>query len=161
MSKQKLLTRDEYFRWLKTLPKGVCSFCENSDNIVVKTGTCWSLMFCIAPYWPNHLMLVPKRHFVEFTDMQDDELTEFLDFYRYIMSKLRTVKLLHSDESPVDRYLFFWRKRENQIDPVTNVVKTDHFHFHIVPEKEHLWDSIVDNKATLVNVDILIKHFQK
>jgi diadenosine tetraphosphate (Ap4A) HIT family hydrolase len=149
----KLLSRDEYFSWLKTLPDTYCPFCDASNNIVIKSTAYWRLILCRAPYWKYHFMLIPKRHFKEYFEMSAMEHCELFELQHYTFKKLVEAELTHSDGSTIDRYLFFWRFREDSFDPITQTLKPDHFHFHIVPEKEHLWDAVLDEKAADIDID--------
>ena len=163
MAKKKLLTRAAYFKRLKRFLPSHCSFCdsENNDNLIIKKGNLWDLMFCLAPYWQYHLLLVPRRHFIEFAEMTSEELDEFIHFCNETLAKLRKMKLHYNDGAPIDRYLFFWRSRDNQFDPITKVIKPNHFHFHIAPEKEHLLDEVLDNSAHTIDTEEFIKLFNK
>jgi len=154
----RLLSRDEYFEYLKeleTLPPEYCAFCDNKGNVTLKDFTFWNLIVCKAPYWRYHLMLTPKRHFKQFTDMEVKEAEEFLFALQYTTDTLIAAGLKNSDGTEIDRYLYFWRFRQNSFDPVNNVAKPDHFHFHIVPEKEHLWAPILDENACDFDVEQL------
>jgi len=104
---------------------------------------------------------VPNRHFSDFSDISTEELAEFLKTLSYVKKTLASAKLKQPDGKPIDRYLFFWRYRENSLDPIENVIKPDHFHFHIAPEKEHLWDSVCSDDATGIDIECFKKLFNK
>ncbi len=157
--KDRLLTREEYYLYLKEIevsfPADYCSFCQDQGALMLKEFKYWKLIFCKAPYWKYHLMLVPKRHFKEFTQMNKEEQEEFNKAIKYTLGVLRSAKLKYDDGKLVDVFLFFWRVRDQNRDPIALVRKTDHFHFHIVPEKEHSWESILDPNARDIDVGFL------
>lgn len=156
--KNRLLTRKEYYLCLKeieSLPFDYCSLCHEDESLILKEFKYWNLVFCKAPYWKYHLLLVPKRHFKEFTDMNSQELEEFNKTIKYTLETLQSANLKYDDGEPVEMFLFFWRVRDRNYDPVGKVKKTDHFHLHIVPEKEHMWEPILDKEAWDIDMDCL------
>lgn len=157
--KNRLLTREEYYHYLKemevSLPSDYCPFCQDQGALMLKEFQYWELVFCQAPYWKYHLMLVPKRHFKEFTEMDKAEQEEFNKAIKYTLKVLQSAKLKYNDGKLVDVFLFFWRIRGQNRDPIALVRKTDHFHFHIVPEKEHSWESILDPDACNIDMGFL------
>src|SRR5680860_886520 len=148
-----LLTRDEYFKWLRSFPANYCAFCDMKNNILIKDGSFWNLILSRAPYWRYHFLLVPKRHFREFSDINTAELSEFIEIQKLVKDMLTNAKLKHLDGKPINRFLFFWRFREELFDPIKGVTKSDHFHFHIVPEREHLWDAVIEDNATEIDIE--------
>lgn len=156
--KNRLLTRKEYYQCLKdieSLPAEYCTFCEDQKSLTIKEFQYWNLLFCKAPYWKYHLLLVPKRHFKEFSDMNNHEQDEFNKVLRYTLTSLQSANLRYNDGQPVEMFLFFWRIRDRNYDPVGKVRKTDHFHLHIVPEKEHMWEPILDKEAWDIDMELL------
>ena len=144
----KLLSRPEYDKWIRSLPAGVCTFCEWQDyQVVLKEFEHWIWIASLAPYWNWHTLIMPKRHFVEFEDQTFKEAAEFLDVSIYAKRKLLDAKLKRSDGSLVEKIVCFWRFRANRYDPISKTVRPDHFHFHTTPDKDHLWDSTLDQDA--------------
>jgi len=161
--KNRLLSREEYYSYLKeleSLPSDYCSFCQDQADLTLKEFIYWNLVFCKAPYWKYHLMLVPKRHFKKFTEMSSEEQKEFNKAIKYTLETLQSANLKYNNGEPVGMYLFFWRMRDRDYDPVANVRKTEHFHFHIVPEKEHMLEPVLDNEACNIDVEGLKKLFK-
>jgi galactose-1-phosphate uridylyltransferase len=161
LMKEKLLTRDEYFSWLKKFPPQYCPFCVQQNNIVIKEGLLWDIVLNKSPYWRYHFLVIPRRHFIDFSDMSPEEFDEFQEMYKYTLKTLKKAKLTHLDGSPINKFLFFWRLRQDVFDPLMNVDKPDHFHFHIVPEVEHLWDPILDNQAISIDIGKIRALFTK
>jgi|GEM_PF-2331723 len=157
---KELLSREEYYDWLKKLPVGYCPFCDSKNNTVIKSGLLWNLELCLAPYWRYHFLLVPKRHIKVFSEINPAELTEFFEMVNSTMATLEAANLKHLNGEAINRYLFFWRYRGVALDSLYNVFKPDHFHFHIVPEKEHLWDLVADKEATKIDLAEVRKIFK-
>lgn len=149
----KMMTREQYDEWLKDRPEGVCTFCNWKENqIVLYEGWRWLWIVNIAPYWWYHTMLIPKRHITKFTELNDFELLEFKELFTYAMDKYRGANLVRADGSDIKKYVYFWRDRDDQYDPKSGTIRPNHFHIHIAPDKDHLWDSILDKDAYQVDV---------
>ena len=65
-----MLSREEYEKWYKKIPANECTFCNwQKYQIVLKEFDNWIWIACNAPYWRYHTMILPKRHFVKYSDM--------------------------------------------------------------------------------------------
>ena len=149
----KLMNRDQYNKWLKKLPKNYCTFCNWKEyQIVLKEGWRWIWVANLAPYWYWHTMLVPKRHFVEYNEMNDKEAVELRDMFDYAINRYREEKLLREDGSQIKKYVFFWRLRDDTYDPISKVKRPNHFHIQIAPDKDHLWDPTLDKNAYKIDI---------
>ncbi len=152
----KLLSRPQYDKWLKKLPKDYCTFCHYDEfQIILHEGYEWVWIANIAPYWYYHTMLIPKRHFTEFGDMTNSEAIEFKQILSLAMKRYRSQKLYRPDKTLIEKYVYFWRKRDNLVDKISGTTRPDHFHIHISPDQDHLWDRVVDKDACKVNIDTL------
>jgi len=145
----KLLSREEYDKkFIPNIPKDVCTFCEwDKYQLVLKEFDHWVWIANIAPYWRWHTMVIPKRHFVEFDEQSYKENGELLDVLAHVKRKMIDAKLQRSDGSEVKKIVHFWRFRADRYDPISGTVRPDHFHLHITPDKDHLWDPILDADA--------------
>ena len=151
--KKKLLSRKQYDKWVAELPKDKCTFCEwKKYNVVLKEFDYWIWVANIAPYWYWHTMFVPKRHFVEFNEQSFQEAAELLTVFDYAKKKFVDAKLKRKDGKDVEKFVYFWRHRLNRYDPISGTVRPDHFHIHLAPDKDHLWDSTLDDDAYLCDV---------
>lgn len=149
----KLMSRPEYDKWMAKLPAGTCTFCNWKEyQIILKEFENWVWIANLAPYWYWHTMIMSKRHFVKFTDMSMRENAELPTILDYIEKKFVDAKLVRSDGVDVEKFVFFWRFRLNRFDPISKTVRPDHFHLHIAPDKDHLWDSTLDLKAHTCDV---------
>jgi len=152
----KLLTREEYDIWFKDIPENACTFCDwKKYQIVLKEFEHWIWIANIAPYWKWHTMIIPKRHFEKYADMTFMEAGELVSVIDYGEKKLLESNLKRSDGSKVEKVVYFWRFRFNRFDPVSGTVRPAHFHMHLTPDKDHLWDKILDKDAHTVNFNIL------
>lgn len=152
----KLLSREEYETWLKSMPKDYCAFCDWPKNqIVLREGRNWVWIANIAPYWRYHTMLITKRHIKEMTEMSLSEMGELAEMYNHIINKFRKCQLKRTDGSEVKKYVFFWRLRDDLYDPVSGNLRPDHFHIHLAPDKDHLWDPVIEKDAHQIDIELL------
>ena len=142
-----LLKRDEYKNWLQSMPEDSCTLCDwNKYQYVLHNGTYWLWIACRAPYWPYHTMLTPKRHFKEVNEMKVVEMGELIEMYSIAVRKFRSLNLT-INEKPVDRYIVFWRLRENLNESESNTRRLEHFHIHLVPDRAGMFDPVLDENA--------------
>lgn len=78
----------------------VCPFCRiptlsDEDGLIVARGERVYAVLNLFPYNPGHLMVVPYRHLPDYTDLGDDELTEFSAFTRRALTVIRSVSAPH------------------------------------------------------------------
>jgi diadenosine tetraphosphate (Ap4A) HIT family hydrolase len=152
----KLMTRKEYDTWYKTIPENACTFCDwQKYQIVLKEFEHWVWIANIAPYWKWHTMIIPKRHFEKYSDMTFMEAGELVSVIDYGEKKLLSSNLLRSDGSKVEKVVYFWRFRFNRFDEKSGTIRPAHFHIHLCPDKDHLWDPIIDEDAHLIDLEKL------
>ncbi len=149
MIKKCLLSREDYDKnFAPSIPTNVCSFCEwEKYQIVLKEFSYWLWIANLAPYWWWHTMIIPKRHFVEFDEQSYKENAELLDVLSYVKRKMLDAELMRPDGTKVKKIVHFWRFRADRFDPISKNIRPDHFHIHITPDKDHLWDSTLDSDA--------------
>lgn len=156
--KTRLLSRIEYDEWLKILPKNTCTFCEYKKyQIILDEDDNWVWIANIAPYWRWHTMFVPKRHFVEFSEMTPEELGDLMKIYKRAIAKFRFKHLKRKDGSPIKKYVLFWRMRDDLLDKISGNIRPNHFHLHFTPDKDHLWDPTLDGDAHLFDIEEELK----
>ena len=142
-----LLNREQYEGWLRNIPQGTCTFCDKDYQVVLHEFDHWLWVANIAPYWYWHTMIIPKRHFVEFDEMSFKESSELPTVLAYTKKKFIDANLTRKEGDPVEKFVYFWRYRMNKIDKISGTVRPDHFHLHIAPDKDHLWDPTLDDDA--------------
>lgn len=148
-----LMNREEYDKWFEKLPKDICTFCQwEKYQIILREFDRWVWIANIAPYWRWHTMIISKRHFVRYSDMTFKEAGELPFVFDYAEKKILDSELKRKDGSLIEKVVYFWRFRANRFDPVSGTVRPDHFHIHLSPDKDHLWDPIVEKSANEVNV---------
>lgn len=149
----KLLSRKQYDKWLRKLPEGICTFCDfKKYQIILKEFDYWVWIANLAPYWYWHTMIVPKRHFVEFDEMTFRESGELPEVLAHTKAKFLQSKVTRNDGVRVEKFVYFWRLRINRFDPISGTTRPNHFHLHLAPDKDHLWDEILDNDAYTCDV---------
>jgi len=74
----KPMSRDKYDRFVKTIPAGVCLFCEYKKyQITIHEWKYWVLVQPISPYFTFHSMLCSKRHVKYLSELNKRERLEF------------------------------------------------------------------------------------
>lgn len=53
----------------------VCPFCKNENIRIIQNEKAF-LTYALAPYHPDHLLIVPKRHIEHIIDLTDDEIRD-------------------------------------------------------------------------------------
>lgn len=151
------MTRKQYDKWLSKIPQGTCTFCTWEENqIILKEFENWVWIACIAPYWRWHTMIISKRHFVEFHEMTFREAGELVEAISYATKTMLDAKLTREDGVEIKKVVYFWRFRADRFDPISKTVRPDHFHLHLTPDKDHLWDPILDKHPEKVDVKKLL-----
>lgn len=158
MPPEKLLSRKEYENFLKSLPKNICSFCENKKyQIILKEWKHWIWIVNLFPYWHYHTLLFPKRHIKEFSQLTIKEMEELKKITIFVIGKYKQKKLRLKNGDKLRKYVFFWRLREDNRDLISGNIRPNHFHIHIAPDKDHLWDPIIDSTANQFNFKDFLK----
>lgn len=107
-----------YDDYLQTITN--CPFCEGEDRIFIDRKSAF-LTYAKAPYHPDHLLVIPKRHVVSLFDLTEEEdmdIDELIELGSSLLKKL-------------DYINFSILVREG-----TNVNKSiPHLHYHLIPNK--------------------------
>ena len=100
-------------------------------------------------------MILSKRHFEKFSDMTFKEAGELPSVIDYGEKKILESKLKRADGTLVEKVVYFWRYRFNRFDQISGTVRPAHFHVHLCPDKEHLWDPILELDAYRTSLEVL------
>lgn len=147
-----LLTRAEYENALTTIPEKECSFCAwEKYQIRLHEGDHWVWIACRAPYWKYHTMLIPKEHRVQMSDLTVAEMGELFEMYSWAVDRFRTK--VNQDIS----LIFFRRFRDGSVVTPFGVKRPNHFHLHLTPDREGLFDPLLEQDATKWDWASLIK----
>ncbi len=73
-----------------------CPFCDvpgrpDADGLIVARGQNVYAVLNLYPYNPGHLMVVPYRHFADYTELTEPESSELVRFVQQAMAVLRAV----------------------------------------------------------------------
>lgn len=105
-----------------------CIFCRminavpsSDDNLVVEQSEHTFTVLNLYPYNTGHLMVVPKHHTAEFTELTDEELLESMKKLQIAKQALIKVSNPHGFNIGAN------------IGRVSGAGIEDHIHFHIVP----------------------------
>jgi len=104
---------DDYLQKLE-----ICPFCESDGRIFIdKKNAC--LTYAKAPYHPDHLLVIPKRHVVSFFDLTEEEesdINELIELGSEILKKLEYVN-----------FTILVREGSNANKSIS------HLHYHLIP----------------------------
>ncbi len=81
-------------------PAKSCPFCRiptlpDEEGLIVARGDRVYAVLNLYPYNPGHLMVVPNRHIPDYTDLDQQELSEFSEFTRHALGVIRSVSAPH------------------------------------------------------------------
>lgn len=153
MNKKKLLSREEYERWMQSLPADRCLLCEPHEQIVLGASEFWYWIANVAPYWRYHTMLIPKRHIRDMAHLTLDEFADFQRFEREIVNHLVGLGLQHQDGRSVDQFIMMIRVREKGIQNGSTYKKPEHLHVHLIPDKEGVGRFILNESANIIDIE--------
>lgn len=108
----------KYHEYLKTKQRK-CPFCHKTRDYVYQTEKAY-LTYCLAPYHRYHILIVPKRHIVDFTKLTPKEELNINSLIKIGIKILE--KLGYKDYSVLVRN----GKKIGKSIP--------HLHYHLVPE---------------------------
>ncbi|SMQ72342.1 Diadenosine tetraphosphate (Ap4A) hydrolase [Plantibacter sp. VKM Ac-1784] len=142
------MPRAQYDEWLKSLPEELCTFCEWQDyQIVLASTNHWLWILNRSPYWKYHTMLIPRRHVVEMSDLSVVETGELFTIYAIAVDALRNFQSNLPEGERTGKYIFFWRFRSEVDAEVSDQRKLSHFHLHLAPDRERMFDPLLDKDA--------------
>ncbi len=86
---KKLISRTEYIDFIKTNTNSTCQFCDIKYQILLKEYKAFYWLVSISPYFKYHTILVPKRHFENYGEMNEIEMNELRNIYNDIKKDSR------------------------------------------------------------------------
>ena len=108
-----------------------CPFCEIDENLKIYDYASAYMTIAMAPYWPDHLLVIPKRCVESIFHLTIEEHDEIQWLVRAWMKMLK--KLWYTDLSVLVReWMAAWKS-------------IHHLHYHIIPNikiwsKDSNWD---------------------
>lgn len=105
-----------YSDYLPTITK--CPFCECNDRVFIDKKNAF-LTYAKAPYHPDHLLVIPKRHVVSFLDITHEEKN---DIDKLIKTGTKILKKLGYDNFSI------LVREGNSINK-----SVPHLHYHLIP----------------------------
>ena len=98
-----------------------CVFCEPEDDLVVHRGPTATVLLNRFPYAGGHLLVAPRRHVGQFSELTDDEA---LEIHRLAA---RSIAALEA-EYVAQGFNLGWN-----LGRVAGAGIVDHVHLHVVP----------------------------
>ncbi len=88
----KAMAREKYEEFVKTIPAGMCLFCEYEKyQIIIKEWKYWFWIQPISSYFKYHTMLCPKRHVRYLCKLSEEEKNEFWRADNFINKKYESI----------------------------------------------------------------------
>ncbi|HEU5114357.1 MAG TPA: HIT domain-containing protein [Candidatus Paceibacterota bacterium] len=106
-----------YKDYLKTVSE--CPFCAVKQRIIKENDRAY-LTYSIAPYHPDHLLIVPKRHIEHILDVTSEEMADIDALVRKGLEALKS--LGHTNMSVLAKEGDFTEK------------SIPHVHYHVIPD---------------------------
>jgi galactose-1-phosphate uridylyltransferase len=147
-----LKSRKEYkskFKNFNTSSK--CVFCSFKNKLIIKNYKNWTWVFAEFPYFKYHTMLVPKSHAIGFTNLTGAEILELSLTIKEIENKYKDKKIIGIKSLYGTHLNMSWRTRWWDSDKKF----LEHFHLHVWPEFEGGFESILDDKAWDIDINLL------
>jgi len=99
-----------------------CPFCEINDDLKIYDYASAYMTIAMAPYWADHLLIIPKRHVDSIFDLTIEEHDEMQWLIRAWIKMLRK-KWHHNYSIVVREWEWVWKS-------------VKHIHYHILPDIE-------------------------
>lgn len=102
-------------------------------------------------------MFIPKSHKVQMSELSVPEMGELFEVYERAVQVFRN---LGTDLPPEDfngKFIFFWRFRDRLDGETTDQVKLSHFHLHLAPDRERMFDPILNERAVDYDYKALVE----
>jgi len=145
----KPMQRDEYDKFVKTIPKNTCLFCEYKKyQIIIKEWKHWILIQPISPYFTFHSMLCSKRHIKYLSELNNKERLEFWKADKKINSAYK--------KSGIKKIRMQLHIRHEGRE-TTNL--NDHLHLHYYKFKEGDFRILLSKTAHKQNMVKMLKRF--
>ena len=115
-----------------------CPFCSTGDRRIAENERAY-LTYALAPYHPDHLLVIPKRHIVDILEVSDEE-------ERDIYALMRTaVELLHA--AGYENVSVLVRDGDGSMKSVS------HLHYNVIPNTRLGDIDHLGRKRTLLSVE--------
>lgn len=152
--------RLDYYKWIESLPKGYCAFCEyKREQVILKEFKNWVWHLSISPVWRYHSMLTPKRHVRFLSELNQEEIMEMVKLQCEIVDIYYGLELKDCNGNKFNKFEMLYRTRFDTHDPITGNTKPDHFHLNIYPFRDHHADPVMERDAYKYDLkSILLLH---
>jgi diadenosine tetraphosphate (Ap4A) HIT family hydrolase len=107
----------KYCDFLETLEG--CPFCDEKGREVLENETAL-LTYALAPYHPDHLLVIPKRHIEHFLEIEESEMRDIEDLQKLGMKLLEDIGYKNIS--------LLVREGDGSGKSVA------HLHYHLIPE---------------------------
>lgn len=146
-------SRSEYKKYVTSLGNK-CAFCADQGDLIIKRYTHWDWVFAAFPYRKYHTMIVPRRHVVNFFDLEESEIFEFRSVLKEAEDIYKKSGLVSKESLFGDQIYYAWRTRV----VVEGKECVSHFHLHICPKFESETSIVLTDDAWDIDMDY-IKRF--
>lgn len=144
-----------YWDYLKTLKS--CPLCKEKEKYILFSSDYHKVVMAIAPYVKNHLLIIPHRHIVSFSQSSNEETQDLLSLQKKVASFL--YDLWHQE---IIRMLRDWQETD-EIRPSNSTTgkSLNHLHYHAIPDcdvtAKHLIDKETSDNRHLVTDDEIVQ----
>ncbi len=144
--------RDRYPARLKELAVDKkCGFCNLNREFILKIYTHWIWVYSEFPYWKHNTIVISKNHKVKFADLLPEELAELKTIFIEAENAFIKSGIIKSESNwGMD---ILWRQRAS----IEGYETRSHIHIHLCPNREGLYNPILDPEAHLIDTSLLRK----
>jgi diadenosine tetraphosphate (Ap4A) HIT family hydrolase len=154
MKIDKLHKYTEYSKLL-SLEEKECSFCGlDQDNLTVKKFEYFVWLYSAFSYRKYHTILIPIRHIVRFSELNEQELAELGRVSFFVEERYKERGIVSGDSNFGDQLLTTFRMRTTL--ETEDKKRVQHLHIHFYP-KHHKDPDILnlDEQAHLIDISVL------
>lgn len=150
------MPRNDYDKFVKTIPAGVCLFCEYKKyQILIREWKHWSLIQPISPYFKYHVMLCTKRHLKYLSQLNKKEQEEFWKADKAVCSAYKKIGIKNLR---MQLHARFARKAVAKKSALP-LDHNEHLHIHYYKFKDGDFKILVSKTAYKQDMRSLLKKF--
>ncbi len=130
---------------------GKCVFCVSDDHVrpdkdrlILNVGKLSIIMMNRYPYTNGHLLVAPRRHVPELSDLTKEEMSDLLGHVR------SSIEILRKDMNPDGFNVGL------NLGRVAGAGVEEHIHFHIVPR----WNGDTNFMTVFADVRVIPEHLE-
>lgn len=144
--------REKYQSHLNKLD-GACAFCSMGVALNIREYELWTWVYAAFPYRKYHTLVVPKRHIVTFSDLDQAELAELKVVLKGAATVYAETGLVKEGSLFGDQLYLSWRERG--VTESNTKRSVSHFHIHLYPKFAAEAEVELDQHASEIDMTLM------